>query len=86
MNEIDLTVKMKDSDLRLIDTVNWIIIRGESGHHSRPFNTDWGRILRNQCKENRVPFLFKQVDKKLDIPDDLMVREYTAYHTPSVTK
>lgn len=86
LDEVDLTVKMKGSDLRLIDTVDWIINGGESGHHRRPFNTDWGRILRDQCKENGVPFFFKQVDKKLAIPDDLMVREYPAYHTLGVTK
>ena len=86
LDEVDLTVKMKGSDLRLIDTIDWIINGGESGHHRRPFNTDWGRILRDQCKENGVPFNFKQVDKKISIPDDLMVREYPAYHTLGVTK
>lgn len=86
LDEVDLTVKMKGSDLRLIDSVDWIINGGESGHHRRPFNTDWGRTLRDQCKENKVPFFFKQVDKKLDIPDDLLVREYPAYHTLDVTK
>lgn len=86
LDEIDLTVKVKGSDLRLIDTVDWIINGGESGTKRRPFNTDWGRTLRDQCKENGVPFFFKQVDKKLDIPDDLMVREYPAYHTLGMTK
>jgi protein gp37 len=86
LDEIDLTVKMKGSDLRLIDSVDWIVNGGESGRIKRPFDTDWGRILRDQCKENGVPFFFKQVDKKLPIPDDLMVREYPAYHTLGVTK
>lgn len=86
LDHIDLTVKMKGSDLRLIDTVDWIINGGESGRVRRPFDTDWGRVLRDQCKENGVPFFFKQVDQKLDIPDDLLVREYPAYHTLGVTK
>lgn len=86
LDHIDLKVKMKSSDERLIDTVDWIINGGESGPKRRPFNTDWGRILRDQCKENGVPFFFKQVDKKLPIPDDLLVREYPAYHTLGVTK
>jgi protein gp37 len=77
---------MKDSDLRLIDTVDWIINGGESGRIKRPFNTDWGRVLRDQCKENGVPFFFKQVDKVIPIPDDLKVFEYPAYHTLGVTK
>jgi protein gp37 len=86
LDHIDLTVKMKDSNLRHIDTVDWVINGGESGRVKRPFDTDWGRALRDQCKENGVPFFFKQVDKKQDIPDDLMVREYPAYHTLGVIK
>lgn len=76
LDVIDLTVKMKNSDLRLIDTAMWIINGGESGANRRPFDTNWGRILRDQCKENGVPFFFKQVDKKLEIPNDLMIREF----------
>jgi protein gp37 len=76
LDVIDLTVNMKNSDLRLIDTVDWIINGGESGANRRPFDTNWGRILRDQCKENGVPFFFKQVDKKLEIPNDLMIREF----------
>jgi protein gp37 len=81
LDEIDLTVKMKDSDLRLIDVPNWIINGGESGHHRRPFNTDWGRVLRDQCQKNGVPFFFKQVDKKIPIPADLDVMQYPKSHT-----
>jgi protein gp37 len=80
LDEIDLTVKMKESDLRLIDTVDWIINGGESGRVKRPFNTDWGRVLRDQCKENGVPFFFKQVDKIIPIPDDLKIKEFPKYH------
>jgi protein gp37 len=81
LDEIDLTVKMKESDLRLIDTVDWIINGGESGRVKRPFNTDWGRVLRDQCKENGVPFFFKQVDKVISVPDDLKILEFPKYHT-----
>ena len=81
LDEIDLTVEMKNSDLRLIDTVDWIINGGESGHHRRPFNTDWGRVLRDQCQKNGVPFFFKQVDKKIPIPLDLDVMQYPKNHT-----
>ena len=45
------------------------------------FNTDWGRVLRDQCKENGVPFFFKQVDKVISIPDDLKILEFPKYHT-----
>lgn len=74
---IDLTVNMKDSELKLIETVDWIINGGESGgKNRRPFDTDWGRVIRDDCKKYGVPFFFKQVDKVKEIPDDLMIREF----------
>ncbi len=76
LSEIDLTVKLKKSDSRLIDSVDWVINGGESGANRRPFDTDWGRVLRDQCKDNGVPFFFKQVDKKLPIPEDLEILEF----------
>jgi protein gp37 len=76
LEKVDLKLKIKDSDLRLIDTVEWIINGGESGHGRRPYDTDWGRVLRDDCKVNKVPFFFKQVDKVKTIPLDLMIREF----------
>ncbi len=60
----------------LLDHVDWIINGGESGSHKRPFNTDWGKQLRDDCKAKGVPFFFKQIDKIQEIPADLMVREF----------
>lgn len=40
--------------------IDWVIVGGESGLGSRPMHPDWARILRNQCTEAGVPFLFKQ--------------------------
>ncbi len=76
LEEIDLTVKSKNGDLALIQTVDWIINGGESGHTKRPFNTDWARKLRDDCKSYKVPFFFKQIDKVQTIPDDLLIREF----------
>lgn len=76
LEEIDLTVKCKDGDLALIQKVDWIINGGESGHTKRPFDTDWARKLRDDCKRYKVPFFFKQIDKVQDIPDDLLIREF----------
>jgi protein gp37 len=76
LEKVDLTLNIKDSDARLIDAVDWVINGGESGHNRRPFDTDWGRVLRDQCTENGVPFFFKQVDKKIEIPEDLKVRQF----------
>lgn len=58
---------------------NWVINGGESGHHNRPFDTDWARQLRDDCHAKGVPFFFKHIDKVQDIPDDLMVREFSDY-------
>lgn len=47
-----------EADLML--GIHWVICGGESGPGARPMHPDWARSLRNQCKEARVPFLFKQ--------------------------
>jgi protein gp37 len=61
--------------------IDWVIQGGESGPHKRPFNTDWARLIRDECKEARVPYFFKQIDKVQDIPEDLMIKEFPEYHT-----
>lgn len=73
---IDLTVDSKETGVSLISSLDWIINGGESGHTKRPFNTNWGRKLRDDCKKYKVPFFFKQIDKKQAIPDDLLIREF----------
>jgi len=55
--------------------INWVIVGGESGHHKRPFNADWARSIREQCKKTQTPFFMKQMDGILPIPDDLLIRE-----------
>jgi protein gp37 len=40
--------------------INWVIVGGESGHGARPMNPDWVRSIRDQCREARIPFFFKQ--------------------------
>ena len=45
---------------KLVDVVDWVIVGGESGPHSRPMHPDWARGLRDQCAAVGVPFLFKQ--------------------------
>ena len=60
----------------VVSGIHWVICGGESGHNKRPFNCDWGRSLRDQCKAADVPFFFKQVDKVQPIPEDLNIREF----------
>lgn len=43
-----------------IDSLDWVIVGGESGHNTRPMHPDWARSIRDQCKEANTPFFFKQ--------------------------
>jgi protein gp37 len=60
----------------LQSAVDWIIVGGESGPNVRPFNIDWARSLRDQCKVSGTKFFFKQAgsnvwdgDRKLKLRD-----------------
>lgn len=59
--------------------INWLIQGGESGHKKRPFDIQWAREMRQQCKEANVPYFFKQIDKIQPIPDDLLIREFPEF-------
>ena len=56
--------------------IDWVIAGGESGPGKRPVNIDWMRDIRDQCFAAGVPLFVKQIDKKIPIPDDLMIREW----------
>ncbi len=40
--------------------INWAIVGGESGPGARPMKEEWVVSVRDQCRESRVPFFFKQ--------------------------
>jgi protein gp37 len=40
--------------------ISWVVAGGESGTSARPMHVDWARMLRDQCEDTGVPFLFKQ--------------------------
>lgn len=40
--------------------IHWVIVGGESGHGARPMERRWVVSIRKQCRENGVPFFFKQ--------------------------
>jgi len=42
------------------DSIDWVIVGGESGPSFRPMNLDWARSIRDQCVAAKVPFWFKQ--------------------------
>lgn len=72
------------------ESVDWIVVGGESGAHARPCNPDWIRKVVSQCKMAEVPCFVKQlgtnptgisvVDPKggnpVEWPEDLNVRQY----------
>lgn len=62
----------------LLDGIDWLIQGGESGPGRRPFNTDWARHTRRVCAEVGVPYFFKQVDKIIPVPDDLVIHEFNS--------
>ena len=45
--------------------MSWVIVGGESGPNSRPMQAAWAQSLRDQCREARVPFFFKQAGEVL---------------------
>ena len=44
----------------MLQMLDWVIVGGESGRGARPMEASWVRDLRDQCKRERVAFLFKQ--------------------------
>ena len=53
-------------------TVDWVIVGAESGSGARPMEADWVRSLRDQCKQARASFYFKQSvvnGKKISLPE-----------------
>ena len=40
--------------------IGWVIVGGESGPGTRPMQPAWVRELRDHCRQNRLPFFFKQ--------------------------
>ncbi len=70
LDEITLTPWLQNK------SIHWVIQGGESGPKKRPFNTDWARKMRDECKATNTPYFFKQIDKVKEIPADLMVRQF----------
>lgn len=70
LGKIDLTHK------RGIFSIDWIIQGGESGHHKRPFDTEWAVKTRDQCYDLLIPYFFKQIDKVKPIPEYLLIHEF----------
>ena len=57
-----LSIEPLLEDLGRVDLsgIHWVIVGGESGPGARPMNKEWVVSIREQCREQRVPFFFKQ--------------------------
>jgi protein gp37 len=44
-----------------LDSIDWVIVGGESGLGYRRLDLDWARSIRDQCRDAGVAFFFKQV-------------------------
>jgi protein gp37 len=43
-----------------LEGIDWVIVGGESGPKARPVKESWILSIRDQCRNARVPFFFKQ--------------------------
>lgn len=43
-----------------VEGIDWVIVGGESGPGARPLKVEWVRQIRDACREQNVPFFFKQ--------------------------
>ena len=43
-----------------LSAIHWVIVGGESGFGARPIRREWVISIRKQCRQNGVPFFFKQ--------------------------
>lgn len=55
----------------LIHGISWVIVGGESGHGARPVHPTWIREIRNQCKNTRTAFFFKQFGDWLPVIENI---------------
>ena len=57
-----LSIEPLLEDLGEIDLsgIHWVIVGGESGPGARPMKKEWVVSIRDQCREQHVPFFFKQ--------------------------
>ena len=70
---IDLEESLDIATCGLSDgQIDWIICGAESGPKARPMDLNWVRTIRDQCKQGKIPFFFKQTatnGKKESMPE-----------------
>ena len=74
-----LSIEPQTEDVNIsskIEKVKWIIQGGESGFKRRGFDVLWAYKIKKYCKDFNIPYFFKQIYKKIEIPTDLQIREF----------
>jgi len=51
---------LEDVGLLNLSGIHWVIVGGESGPGARPMRKEWVLSIKKQCREEGVPFFFKQ--------------------------
>jgi protein gp37 len=51
---------LEDLDAINLSGIGWVIVGGESGPGARPMKREWVVSVRRQCRQQNVPFFFKQ--------------------------
>jgi protein gp37 len=59
-----------------LQSLDWIIVGGESGHGARMMQEWWAEHIQNQCRVAGVHFFMKQMTGKGEIPADLLIRQF----------
>jgi protein gp37 len=75
LGPIDLSYQHPGATGAAMGDVSWIVVGAEQGPGARPFELDWARSLRDQCRAASVPFWFKRDSRRREPPTDLCVRE-----------
>lgn len=75
LGPIDLSYQHPGANGAAMGDVSWIVVGAEQGPGARPFELDWARSLRDQCRAASVPFWFKSDSRRREPPTDLCVRE-----------
>jgi len=67
LREIDANIKFISMEPLLSDInglnlkgIDWVIVGGESGVKARPMNPEWAMKIKDQCKDQKTAFFFKQ--------------------------
>lgn len=62
-----------------LDHLDWVICGGETGPGARPIEPFWVLNMRDQCKNNKVPFFFKSWGGKEYKTCRISFKEYKQY-------